>query len=162
MTPLEAAALIERWPDLADTSLACRQHYAYDIVRAFRKALVDAAPPDRIARYYPLQGVTEAFFRQGVYPAGLWHDRVRQRLLRWLNCHIMQFMGDRPGVTDFYIAQWLILRDPALADKLYRRQIHPDPAIAMSCSWALESLVQRFPDLVQQLQQAHAAWLRER
>jgi hypothetical protein len=159
MTPEAAAALIERWPDLAENSLPCRQAMARDIRRAFKQALTAAAPQDRMARYFPSAGVTEAFFKQGLLPSGAWHERIFQRLDRWLGRNILGALGDRPGVNDFYIVQWLILRDPAIAAILYRRQSHPSLDIATSCSWALESLAERFPDLAQHLREAHLrAW----
>ena len=152
MTPEAATALLERWPDLADTSLPCRQKMARDIANTLREALL--AGENKYARFYPWCGAIEGFFKQGVFPCGPWWWRFKQRAGRWLNRHTMEFLGDRPGVTDFWIVQWLILRDPEIALRLYRRQLHPSPDVAISCSWALESLAGRFPDLAQQLRDA--------
>jgi hypothetical protein len=140
---------LELWPTLSGFPRDFLQGKARALVERYCR--VAAADRNKTAQIGPLAGIVEGFFEAGMFPSGSLKHRLAQYWLLFCTKTAMRRLGDRPGVNDFLMAKWLILRDPGLVKKIVERTQHPDPAVAMSCSWMLESASLYIPQLADQL-----------
>jgi hypothetical protein len=98
---------------------------------------------------YPFLGAVEGFRTEGTeYGTGLAKMIINVTYSYYKKK--AEARGDRPGVNDELMTQWLITRRATVAREIYDRAQRQDE-IGWTCKWMLRTQTEKFPQLYNQL-----------